>query len=168
MNIKKTNDQIQRLTVGPILQRETRLRKDSHSEVEGSGSTSFKTTYVFGPFQADCSAVPIPDIPEAAWLASGSKWLILEQRVLHSSNHLSQPQARQSTTSTTRQSFVPVNLHQEKKFSGISFTQGKGCIFSTHLCKGPSSFPWPCHFSRPSQPHDVVQFIPAPHSAQWD
>lgn len=93
--------------------------RQTDRKVGGPGSTSLKTMYAFGPFQADCYSVPIPDIPEAAWLASGSELLILEQHVLHSSNHLSQPQARQSTTST-RQSFVPVNLHPEK-CCGISF-----------------------------------------------
>lgn len=35
--------------------------------------------------------------------------------------------------------------------------------FSTHLCKAHPQFPMPCHFRRPSQPHDIVQLIPAPH-----
>lgn len=155
-----------RFTADLNLQRnEIQRKRRGLRQTEGWGAQAagvLKTTYVFGPFQADCYAVPIPDIPEAAWLASGSEWLILEQRVLHSSNHLSQPQARQSTTSTTRHRFVPASLHPEKVlWNFIHIRKG------IHFCV-PSSFPWPRHFRRPSQPHDVVQFIPAPHSAQWD
>lgn len=133
---------------------------------EDRGSASLKTTYVLSPFKAGCYAVPIPDIPEAAWLASGSVWLILEQHVLHSSNHLSQPQARQSTTATTRQSFVPVNLHPEKVL--WNFIHIRKETFFHPFLQGLSSFSCPWHFSRPPQPHDVVQFIPVPHSAGWD
>ncbi|CAJ1062689.1 Hypothetical predicted protein [Xyrichtys novacula] len=68
-----------------------RTQREGH---RGPASTSSGTTYVFCPFQVGCYTVPIPDIPEAAWLATGSEWLILEQHVLHSSNHLSQPQAK--------------------------------------------------------------------------
>lgn len=99
---------------------------------------------VLGPFQAEYT-VPIPDILEAARLASGSEWLILEQHVRHSSNQLSQPQARQSITSTTRQSFVSVNLYPEKVLSNFIHIR-KGTHFSFPFLQGPSSFPWPYHF----------------------
>lgn len=155
-----------RFTAGPNLQRDKTRRKrgglrQTDREVGGPGR-SLKTMYVFASFQADCYAVPIPDIPEAAWLASGSEWLILEQRVLHSSNHLSQPQARQSTTSTTRHSFVPVNLHPEKVLWNFIHIR-KGTHFFHPLLQGPSSFPLTRHIRHPSQPHDVAQLIPEPH-----
>lgn len=119
------------------------MEKEEAEDTEGQPgrcSVSLKTTYVLGPSEAGCYTVPIPDIPEAAWLAAGSEWLILEQHVLHSSNHLSQPQARQSTTSTTRQSFVPVSLHPEKVLQNFIHT-GKGTlVFSTHFCKAHPPF----------------------------
>lgn len=81
---------------------------------------------VFGSFQADCYAFPIPDIPEAACWLRALERLVLEQHVRHSSNHLSKPQARQNATST-RQSFVPVNFRPEKVL--WNFHSHKGHIF---------------------------------------
>lgn len=121
VNIKKTDEAHSR-TESPEGQEE-RGGEDSDRRRGGRPRQQFKKLCMRSvPSRLTATLSPIPDIPEAAWLASGSEWLILEQHVLHSSNHLSQPQARQSTTSTTRQSFVPVNLHPGKKCSRISFT----------------------------------------------
>lgn len=57
------------------LEKKERTRADV-----GAPGSRLKKMYVFSSFQADCYTVPIPDIPEAAWLASGSEWLILEQQ----------------------------------------------------------------------------------------
>ena len=86
---------------------------------------------------------------QPGWLQA--EWLILEQHVLHSSNHLCQPQAMQSTTSTTRQS----SARTRKEFSRISITWIR--LFSKDH---PLSLP-PCHSRHPPQPHDVVQCFPA-------
>lgn len=106
---------------------------------------------VFGSFQADCYAVPIPDIPEAAcWLRAPER-LVLEQHVQLSSNHLGKPQARQYATST-RQSSVTVNFRPKKKKKVLwNFHSHKGPIFSTHFCKarplflGPDTLHIPCN-----------------------
>ncbi|KAK5891949.1 hypothetical protein CesoFtcFv8_012378 [Champsocephalus esox] len=87
---------------------------------------------------------------QPGWLQA--EWLILEQHVLHSSNHLCQPQAMQSTTSTTRQSSVPVPGKMSLEFPSL----GHVYLARTIL------YPWPpVTPDIPLQPHDVVQCFPA-------
>lgn len=150
---KKSNeltDTIQRFIQGLHLKERERdvewKKKQTDRQEDGPGIAHLETE--FGPFRADCYAVPIPDIPEAAGLASGSLWLILEQHVLHSSNHLSEPQARQSTTATTRQSFGPDNLHPEKACRNC-IQMMKETRFICPFLQDPSSSPWPSHLNYP-------------------
>lgn len=120
------------------------------------------------PSRLTATLSPIPDIPEAAWLASGSERLILEQHVLHSSNHLSQPQARQSTTSTTRQSFVPVNLHPEKKaLRNFIHIGERDTFFPPTSARAHPRFLGPATLDIPRNLMMLCNLSPRP-IAQWD
>lgn len=123
---------------GLHLQR-NKSQEEEMTQTERREAQTLKTTYVFGSFQADCYAVPIPDIPEAAWLALGSEWLILEQHVLHSSNHLSSHKQGRAPHQQGRA--LCLSICTLKKFSfTISFTSGKGHSFFHQFLKAHPHF----------------------------
>lgn len=118
-------------------------------------------------FQADCCAVPIPDIPEAAWLALGSEWLILEQHVLHSSNHLSSHKQGRAPHQQQGRALC-LSICTLKKFSfTILFTSGKGHIFSTNSSR-PILISLALSLQTSLATSWCCAIYPCNHSAQWD
>ena len=106
-----------------------------------------KTMYVFGPFQANCYTVRIPDIPETAWLASGSGWswnrifctavIILASHKQGSAPHQQQDRA------------LCLSICTLKTFSGISFTSGTHFISSANFCQAHPHFLGPATLNIP-------------------
>ena len=155
-----------RLTAGPNLRRDKRKeeeRTQTGGEVGGPGSSlkSYVCVRSLPGWLLRCP--PYQTFQrQRGWLQALSGWSwnsMFCTAVITSASH---KQGRAPHQQQGRALCLSI-CTLEKNAPEFHSHRGKGHIFSTHFCQGPSSFPWPRHFRHPSQPHDVVQLIPAPH-----
>lgn len=99
-------------------QQDWSFTRRTQTEAGVPGST-FQTRYVFSSFQAGCYSCPPYQTFQRlrGWLQalSGWSWNSMFGTAVITSASRKQRTQRERTTSTTRQSFVPVNLHPDKK-----------------------------------------------------
>lgn len=161
MTMKKANNHIQRLTAGLTLRgdKTLRIREDPDSGGGMAKHQEFKNYAWFVPSRLTSTLSPYQTFQR---LPQRSEWLTQEQRVLHSSNHLSKPRARRRITpelfgcqNTSWQNTLEFCFEREGFFSPTHF-------FMTHpyfiiMPLGP----------QPSKANYNSEMISMPHSALW-